>query len=143
MADLIPVTYTRSSDRELAISPEGEWARTHLALRRKRDSLFGAAMFGDPAWEILLMLFVAHQEGRYVTVSNLCRETAAPATTVHRWLLALIGDRLVVRIGDPHDRRRSYVYLSAVAVQKMQALFLETIGQDPAGEAALVSLDNC
>lgn len=128
MADLVPVSFTGSSARELAISPEGECARAQLALRRRREALFGAALFGEPAWEILLMLFVAHQEGRYVTVSNLCHEAAAPATTVHRWLLVLTAEGLVVRIGDVHDRRRSYVYLSAVSVQKMRALLRETIG---------------
>lgn len=124
MAELACLAGARRS-RSSIVSPEGKRAQRHLAGRRRRDAMFGSGLFGEPAWDMLLMLFVAREEGRHVTVSDLCREADAPETTTHRWLLALIADGLVLRVGDPGDRRRSYLYLSAQAVPKMRQLLNE------------------
>jgi DNA-binding MarR family transcriptional regulator len=95
--------------------------------RRQRDAAFGKELFGEPAWDMLLTLFLAHVEGRHVSVSSLCFETAVPATTAHRWMLALIGKGLLVRIGDPDDRRRSHVYLSADAARRTHKLLRDML----------------
>jgi hypothetical protein len=41
-----------------------------LAERRKRDEYFPAALFGEPAWDLLLALFIARDDGRAVTLSE-------------------------------------------------------------------------
>ena len=94
--------------------------------RRWRDAAFGQDLFGEPAWDMLLTLFLAHEEGRHVTVSSLCSQTPVPVSTAHRWMLVLIGKGLLVRMGDPHDRRRSYVYLSADGTRRTRE-FLRTV----------------
>ena len=99
-----------------------ELARNMYALRRRRDSIFGGELFSEPAWDILLHLFVAGAEGRVVSVLAACDGAAAPQTTALRKLRQLEDARLIVRAGDPTDARRAYVRLSALACRKMRSL---------------------
>jgi hypothetical protein len=57
------------------LSPEaGQSLRTVAerlyAERRKRDEYFPSALFGEPAWDLLLALFIAHDDGRPVSLSE-------------------------------------------------------------------------
>ena len=99
-----------------------ELARSMYALRRNRDSIFGGELFSEPAWDILLHLFVAGAEGRVVSVLAASEGAAAPQTTALRKLRQLEEARLIVRAGDPADARRAYVRLSALACRKMRGL---------------------
>lgn len=88
-------------------------ARKIYALRRKRAAIFGEAdLFGEPAWDILLDLYIAHGEGKPVSVSSACIGSAAPSTTGLRWLGVLVDVGLVLREHDPADQRRVLVRLS-------------------------------
>lgn len=97
-------------------------ARRLLAGRRLRNRTFGEDLFGEPAWEMLLILFIAHDERRHVTVSDLCAEVPVPTTTAHRWMLTLLGKKLLIRVDDPGDGRRSHVYLAHDTLEKMRSL---------------------
>lgn len=106
-------------------------ARNHLALarkaynlRRKRAALFGNPdLFGEPAWDILLDLFIAHGEGKSVSVSSACIGSASPPTTGLRWLGVLADEGLVVRENDPEDHRRVMVRLTRVGIAAMERFF--------------------
>lgn len=106
-------------------------ARNHLALarkaynlRRKRAALFGNPdLFGEPAWDILLDLFIAHGEGKSVSVSSACIGSASPATTGLRWLGVLADEGLVVRENDPEDNRRVMVRLTRAGLAAMERFF--------------------
>lgn len=80
-----------------------------LALRRRRHRLFGRAMFGEPAWEILLLLYGL---GSRLTVSRLAELACASKSTSIRWIDYLEGQRLVTREEHPTDRRAVYVDLT-------------------------------
>ena len=99
-----------------------ELARRMYELRRRRDSSLGGELFSEPAWDILLHLFVAGAAGCVVSVSAACEGAAAPQTTALRKLRQLEEARLIVRAGDPTDARRAYVRLSALACRKMRTL---------------------
>ncbi len=102
-------------------------ARRTYALRRKRSGIFGNPdLFGEPAWDILLDLFIAAGEGKTVSVSSACIGSAAPATTGLRWLGVLAEEGLVVRENDPEDHRRVLVRL-APAGQAAMERFFETV----------------
>lgn len=110
-------------DRLEGKDPVVELARNMYELRRRRDASFAAAeLFSEPAWDILLYLFVAGAEGRVVSVLAACDGAAAPQTTALRKLRQLEEARLIVRAGDPADARRAYVRLSALACRKMRNL---------------------
>ena len=99
-------------------------ARKAYALRRKRAAIFGNPdLFGEPAWDILLDLFIAHGEGKPVSVSSACIGSAAPPTTGLRWLGVLAEEGLVVRENDPEDHRRVLVRLTAAGQAAMQRFF--------------------
>lgn len=109
----------------------GAPARSHLArarqayaLRRKRDGIFGNPdLFGEPAWDILLDLFIAHGEGKPVSVSSACIGSAAPATTGLRWLGVLAERGLIVRENDSGDNRRVLVRLTPRGLAAMETYF--------------------
>jgi hypothetical protein len=99
-------------------------ARKAYALRRKRASVFGNPdLFGEPAWDILLDLYIAAGEGKPVSVSSACIGSAAPATTGLRWLGVLADEGLVVREADAEDHRRVLVRLTPAGQTAMDRFF--------------------
>jgi DNA-binding MarR family transcriptional regulator len=40
------------------------------AERRKRDEFFPAGLFGEPAWDLLLALYMAHDDGRHISLDE-------------------------------------------------------------------------
>lgn len=99
-------------------------ARKTYALRRKRVVIFGSPdLFGEPAWDILLDLFIAAGEGKSVSVSSACIGSAAPATTGLRWLGILADEGLIVRENDPEDNRRVLVRLTPAGHAAMARFF--------------------
>ncbi len=103
-------------------------ARKAYAVRRKRAAIFNAELFGEPAWDILLDLFIAQAEGKSVSVSSACIGSAAPATTGLRWLGVLADEGLVVRENDADDNRRVLVRLTTAGIAAMERYFNEAEG---------------
>lgn len=105
--------------------PEPAPARLTIALawvsaRRARDDVFGAPLFFNPAWDILLDLYIAHHQGRISYVSGVCVASSAPTTTVSRWIALLERQGLIERWPDPGDRRKILLDLSAEGFAKME-----------------------
>ena len=80
-----------------------------------------AALFADPAWDMLLDLFAAQLERCQVSVSSLCIAAAVPPTTALRWIGTLHEAGLFERQADPSDRRRAYIGLSAKGFEAMRS----------------------
>ena len=101
-----------------------EMARLSYAKRRKRSNVFGdTELFGEPAWDILLDLYIAQAEDKPVSVSSACIGSAAPPTTGLRWLGVLAEQGFVERKHDPQDQRRVLVRLTDKALEAMDAYF--------------------
>ena len=66
-----------------------ETARRIRRLRHRRTAALGP-LSGEPAWDILLEIFIAEQEGRKLTISGACFASEAPQTTALRHINALI-----------------------------------------------------
>jgi DNA-binding MarR family transcriptional regulator len=99
-------------------------ARQHYRSRRKREALFGKSdLFGEPAWDILLDLFIAAEEARKISVSSLCIASAVPATTALRWIAILEAEGLIERSCDPADARRVFIALCDDGYAKMKSYF--------------------
>ena len=109
----------------------GEFARRLVRERREREALFGPDLFGEPAWDMLLDLFAAHEEGRAVTVSSLCIAANVPPTTALRWIAAMEEARKLVRQGDGRDRRRIYVRMTPRTAEQMRRLLESWIEDGP------------
>nr|WP_255476835.1 MULTISPECIES: winged helix DNA-binding protein [unclassified Novosphingobium] len=69
-------------------------------------------MFGEPAWDILLDLYIAHKRGTELQVSSVCLEAGVPSTTILRWIARLEREGLLYRQADTGDLRRRYVRLT-------------------------------
>lgn len=100
-----------------ADSAQHELAQTQLVeeilkSRRRRDSVFGAELFGEPAWDIMLSLFLAEKQQIRVSVSDACRASASPQTTGLRWIKLLEVEGWLERKCDVLDGRRMWLTLT-------------------------------
>lgn len=100
--------------------------RDIIKTRRLRDRYFEADLFADPAWDILLDLKAAAQEGQKVSVSSLCIAAAVPPTTALRWITAMTESGMLVRRQDPDDARRVFIELSNETNAKLDDYFAAT-----------------
>lgn len=101
-----------------------ELARQTYRNRRLRNEIMRSDdLFGEPAWDILLDLFIAAKERRRVSVTSACIGAAVPATTALRWISVLENYGLVQREADSGDARRYYVGLTASRYSKMVEYF--------------------
>jgi DNA-binding MarR family transcriptional regulator len=106
-----------SSVTQDAEVPDGEElkleqrARRLLEDRRKRVAIFGSQMFAEPAWDMLLLLYLSGR-GRRQTQSSLCELSGASRSTAMRWIEFLSGCDLVRREDHPTDKRHNFVSLT-------------------------------
>jgi hypothetical protein len=121
-----------------SLVPINPAARVHqiIRLRRMRERYFGADLFADPVWDMLLDLMAAHLEGKCVTVTSVCAAAAVPSATAQRRLKALTRKGIVVRTGDPGNRRRIYLSLSEETQQAMTDLLRCLDGRGRHGSAS-------
>jgi DNA-binding MarR family transcriptional regulator len=106
-----------------AIKPEKMslmFARSWIEAYRARNAIFGATIFSDPAWSILLHLYVGEKDDPPRSISSLCVAANLAQSTGLRWVLALEKAGNVLRTIDPLDRRRTLVSLTSAARQKME-----------------------
>ncbi len=99
--------------------------RAAMAARELRGHYFDPDFFADPAWDLLLELYLAHLEQRRLSVSALFKAGGQPATTNLRWLAKLEQDALAERVNDKLDARRIWVSLSPKGVDAMKRYFDE------------------
>ena len=87
-------------------------AETILEARRRRAEIFNPAMFGEPAWELLLTLFVMDREGPRLTIGRLAQVAGTKLTTALRWLEYLEDQAFVRREQHPNDARTAFIELT-------------------------------
>jgi predicted transcriptional regulator len=103
------------------LAPEtslGIVARAMYNERRVRDHVAELALFGEPAWDILLDLFASEAEGKSVSISSACLAASVPMTTALRWVSRLEEEGLIERRATG-DRRRINVLLTASGREKV------------------------
>lgn len=96
-------------------------AETLLRDAQRRRELFGLDRLGDPAWNILLDLFVQGQRGTRAGTFASSVASGEPAATGLRYLRELERAGHVIRSEDPLDARRVLVRLSPGAHQAVLA----------------------
>lgn len=115
--DRLAAALREISDAE-QIAPERSASITPAAIRqmiwerRERERFFEPDLFADPAWDMLLDLFLGELERRSICVSSLCIAAATPPTTALRWIGNMTDAGLLERYPDPGDRRRHFLRLS-------------------------------
>ncbi|HEX9964275.1 MAG TPA: MarR family winged helix-turn-helix transcriptional regulator [Allosphingosinicella sp.] len=99
-------------------------AKRILTLRRLRETILGEEFFSDPAWDMLLDLYVQTRGDAPVAVSSLCLAAGVPATTGLRWIRNMVAAGLLVRRKDPHDARRVFVSFGPGAEESMHVFLV-------------------
>jgi DNA-binding MarR family transcriptional regulator len=89
----------RNSDRLAEIA-----AREYRA-RRSRERYFDRTLFGEPAWDILIDLFIQQSSGKTVSVTSAAIASQVPVTTALRHLAMLQRAGLVERMRSAADAR--------------------------------------
>jgi hypothetical protein len=89
-----------------------EFARQILAGRKQRDRYFDPMLFSNPAWDILLNLYVADAEGKPISVIDGCAVSTVPQGVALRWLGYLKQEEMVIEAPDPGRPRQTLLRLS-------------------------------
>ncbi len=97
-------------------------AKRLKAMRDSRSSMLDPSLFGEPAWDILLSLFVAEGEGYRLKVTSLAFESGVTGSTVLRWIDRLLELGLIQRRPNPLDSRSTFIELHPTAIVRMTAL---------------------
>lgn len=94
-------------------------AKAILASRRRRNERFVGVHFSDPAWDMILELYVAAAENRQLRVSKLCSLAGTPKTTAFRHLEDLELRGFLVRVDDPGDGRSTLAVMQPALERAM------------------------
>ena len=107
---------------EVNIEEAAIQAEKVYSLIAARNKLLGGHIFHDPAWAMLLDLFIAHHGGRKLSISDVCVGAQSPLATCLRYISILSDAGLVTRENDPEDRRRVHVTLTEKAITVLVTL---------------------
>lgn len=109
------------SDSDLRAGTEqARLVRKLQKARLHRTDFLSGNLFGEPAWDMLLELFVSANQQKRVTVGDLCRASHVPQTTALRWIDVLAKEDLITRRSDPLDARRVHLELTPSAYGAMR-----------------------
>jgi hypothetical protein len=88
--------------------------------RRRRLNLFDSALLGEPAWDMLLDLFINKVRGARVSTTSLCLAAGVPQATGLRWIALLHQHGLLRRFKAPDDGRLVLIEITPKAYQLMR-----------------------
>lgn len=94
-------------------------AKWIYASRQDRPGGSDTRLFGEPAWDIVLDIYIHQAKGRSTSITAACIGSHAPATTALRYIDLLCELDWVEKIPDDNDRRRSLLALTASAKAEM------------------------
>ncbi len=114
-------------DRQAGAAGRGEpdrsharaWAERLYAERRRRDQRFPDGLFGEPAWDLLLALFIAREKGQAIILSLAYRAARVSDTTGRRLLDQLEREGMISRRRAPRSRKTRLVELTEDAVERL------------------------
>lgn len=105
------------SRRESKNFEANKWYYLHEAerlyrSRRNREQNFPEILFGEPAWDMMLDLFINRLKGKRISVTSLCIASCVPSTTALRWLSILEHSNVVAKEPSKLDKRTTYLELT-------------------------------
>lgn len=98
-------------------------AKAILAFRRHRSDLLPGELFGEPAWELLLEMFIADASGVPITARDVADRADVHHSVMARWLKHLSKMRLV--IGDGDGNLDDDLTLSGTGMERVERLLAE------------------
>ena len=95
--------------------------------RRRRLELFDPALFGEPAWDMLLNLFIAKARGEVLSTAALCSVGGVPHATGLRRIDHLEAKGLIERSRDPADARVTQIQITPKGYRLMRQYVIDGI----------------
>jgi DNA-binding MarR family transcriptional regulator len=96
------------------------------AITRLRVRIFPDVGFANPAWAIMLEIFIREANGLRVSLDQLTAEEDLPPLVVYRSLNLLIDKGLIERSEPKSDQQAVRLSLSLAGKRKMMELLLES-----------------
>lgn len=121
---------SKASTEPDVLSRECKLVRTAegiLLRRRRRNSEFDSGIFDEPAWDMLLELYVRETSGTSCTAEELKAASAVASSTAERWLHYLEKEGLAVCRYYPRGQGTVFVALTNRARQAFDR-YLAAIG---------------
>lgn len=100
-------------------------ARIAILLRHRRKDYFDHDLFADPAWDMLLHLFVAYEEQATISIGNCCAATTVPEVAAMRWVEVLEERGLLTIFDDAGDPEHRIVRMTDPAHHAMRDFWAE------------------
>lgn len=95
--------------------------------RRRRAKLFNKLLFSEPAWDMLLDLFIASVRGRVVSPQSLCSAADVPEAVGLRWIEVLFREGLIRRRDVDVDGQVTSIEISDRGFELMQKYVLDGV----------------
>lgn len=89
--------------------------------RRERRHAFPDDLFGEPVWDMLLVLYCSEGRREEMSVSGLSYSSGVPITTALRWISEIERRELVFRSPHRNDKRSIIISLTELGREKMDA----------------------
>lgn len=101
-------------------------AETVLRRRILRQQLVGSAeLFGEPAWDMLLDLFIHECKGQQLSMSSLCATAGIPNSSAMKLAQRLCDAGILERAPDIFDGRRTLMKIAPEVAHRLRAYFAE------------------
>ncbi|MBB5686434.1 hypothetical protein [Sphingobium boeckii] len=112
--------------------PDGEQdlvnaAKRIIKIREARRKYLPEGYFEEPAYNILLDLYVANAEKRIVYVNDACIASNTPTSTALRWISILVRDGFAIRFRDDKDARRTILEITPIGGRAIGDMLRESI----------------
>lgn len=95
------------------------WADRLYAERRRRDGLFPDNIFGEPAWDLMLAMFLAREKGQPMILCRAYKAAGVSDTTGRRLLDRMEEEGLITRRRAPRSRKMRIVELTDMAAERL------------------------
>jgi DNA-binding MarR family transcriptional regulator len=95
--------------------------------RRKRDEHFPPGLFGEPAWDLLLALYIAREDGRDLNLPDAYAAAQVDPSDGPALIDKLIAARLLLRRAAPQDVKPDTVILTEHAVDRLNDYLTDLI----------------
>lgn len=134
------LTLVLDADAPTTEGQSEDWGRAEFAKwlydqRRLREQYLPPELLGEPAWDILLLLYWARHQQRRLSVTAVCASAGAATTTALRYIDHLHRSNMLEKEPHPTDRRISWLSLSDEMDAKI-ARYLDHIRNAPAPQAS-------
>lgn len=107
--------------KELAAVERLTIAQAWLRAGQIRRSALGDRFAADPAWDMVLSIYIDGALSRKASVTKALAAAAVPPTTALRWATSLEAAGWLKRVPDQRDKRRSFLGLTEFGRSQVEA----------------------